>query len=59
LGYIESRREILASEGFDVDALVGGVIDAELARRTLQNFIRHAVLRRATDAPVSQRALVD
>lgn len=42
-GYIEARREILTSEGFPVSDLLGGVREAELARRTLTNFIRHVV----------------
>jgi GMP synthase (glutamine-hydrolysing) len=38
-GYVETRREILASEGFDVDAMLAAVGDGDPGRRTLQNFV--------------------
>jgi GMP synthase (glutamine-hydrolysing) len=47
LGYIEARREVLAAERFDVDALVASAAEADLARRTLHNFLRHVVPRPA------------
>lgn len=43
LGYIEARREVLASERFDVESLAAAVAEADLARRTLHNFVRHVV----------------
>lgn len=48
-GYVETRREILANEGFGVDAMLDGIEDTALASRTLANFVRHLVPRR--DAP--------
>jgi GMP synthase (glutamine-hydrolysing) len=44
-GYINARREILKSEGFDPDAMLAAVNDAELGRRTLLNFVRHIIPR--------------
>jgi len=41
--YIASRRDVLAGEGFDVDATLGGVTEAPLARSTLRNFVRHLI----------------
>ena len=38
--YIASRREVLASEGFDVDAMLAGVRDAPFAAALLRRFIR-------------------
>jgi GMP synthase (glutamine-hydrolysing) len=43
LGYIDARREVLAGEGFDVEALVASVIEADMCRRVLHNFVRHMV----------------
>lgn len=40
-GYIESRREILLSEGLDADALHASVTDAHPGAETLRNFVRH------------------
>lgn len=40
-GYIESRREILLSEGLDYEALHAGVSDAVTGAETLRNFVRH------------------
>ncbi len=42
-GYVETRREILASEGFDVEAMLGAIGDGDPGRRTLQNFVRQFV----------------
>lgn len=53
LGYIDARREILAGEGFDVEALAGAVIEGEVGRRTLHNFLRNVVRDRAV--PSSRR----
>ncbi|MFT3771707.1 MAG: glutamine amidotransferase [Minicystis sp.] len=39
-GYIDSRREILLSEGFDVDAMISRLGEGEPGRQTLRNFIR-------------------
>jgi GMP synthase (glutamine-hydrolysing) len=39
-GYVETRREILASEGFDVEAMLGAIGEGDPGRRTLQNFVR-------------------
>jgi GMP synthase (glutamine-hydrolysing) len=50
LGYLDARREVLAAERFDVEALAAAAADAALARRTLRNFLRHFVL--GADAPV-------
>jgi len=55
LGYIDARREILAGEGFDVEALAASVTEADFSRRTLHNFVRHFVRDRAHDAPPSSR----
>ncbi len=44
-GYIEHRWDILAAEGFAVDALHAAIEEAELGRRTLVNFIRHVLPR--------------
>jgi GMP synthase (glutamine-hydrolysing) len=44
-GYLEMRREILATEGLDADALLARVRDASLASRTLHNFVRHVAPR--------------
>ncbi|EYF05707.1 glutamine amidotransferase [Chondromyces apiculatus] len=49
LSYIRSRREILASEGFDVEALEGAVTTPEAGQRTLHNFLRHVVLGRSVE----------
>lgn len=38
-GYVETRREILASEGFDVDAMLASIDEGEPGRTTLQNFV--------------------
>ena len=38
--YVESRRAILVAEGFQVDAMLAAVREAEAGRRTLQNFVR-------------------
>jgi GMP synthase (glutamine-hydrolysing) len=38
-GYVETRREILASEGFDVEAMLAAIGDGDAGRRTLQNFV--------------------
>jgi GMP synthase (glutamine-hydrolysing) len=39
-GYVETRREILAGEGFDVEAMLGAIGEGDPGRRTLQNFVR-------------------
>ena len=39
-GYVETRREILAAEGFDVEAMLAAIGDGDPGRRTLQNFVR-------------------
>ena len=38
-GYVETRREILASEGFDVEAMLAAIGEGDPGRRTLQNFV--------------------
>jgi len=43
--YIAARREILATEGIDPDALAASVEEGEPGRRTLRNFIAHALRR--------------
>lgn len=43
--YLEARREIVAAEGFDVDALLAGVGEGEPGRRTLKNFVRRFLAR--------------
>lgn len=37
--YVEERREILAGEGFEVDALLGRVQDAEASAAVLARFV--------------------
>lgn len=44
-GYVETRRDILASEGFAVDAMLSAIEDTSLASRTLANFVRFVVPR--------------
>ncbi len=39
-GYVETRREILASEGFDIEAMLAAIGEGDPGRRTLQNFVR-------------------
>jgi GMP synthase (glutamine-hydrolysing) len=39
-GYVETRREVLAAEGFGVDAMLAGIHDVDAGRRTLKNFVR-------------------
>jgi GMP synthase (glutamine-hydrolysing) len=39
-GYIDTRREILAAEGFDVEAMLARIEEGDPGRRTLQNFVR-------------------
>ena len=39
-GYVDTRREILASEGFDVEAMLAAIEEGDPGRRTLQNFVR-------------------
>jgi GMP synthase (glutamine-hydrolysing) len=41
--YIDARRDILAEEGICADELSEQVQEAELAARTLRNFVRHIV----------------
>jgi GMP synthase (glutamine-hydrolysing) len=43
--YVEHRREILAGEGFEVEALHASINEAALGRRTMLNFIRHIMPR--------------
>ncbi|MFT3776356.1 MAG: glutamine amidotransferase [Minicystis sp.] len=43
-GYVETRREILASERFDVDAMLAQIQDAEMGREALRNFVRRFLL---------------
>jgi len=38
-GYLESRREVLAAEGFDVDGMIEGIREGEPGRRVLRNFV--------------------
>jgi GMP synthase (glutamine-hydrolysing) len=42
-GYVESRREILASEGFDVESVLTRIEEGEAGRQTLRNFVRHII----------------
>jgi GMP synthase (glutamine-hydrolysing) len=42
-GYIETRRAILADEGFDVASMLQEISDAAGGKETLRNFIRHAI----------------
>jgi GMP synthase (glutamine-hydrolysing) len=44
--YIESRREIIASEGLDVDALLGGVRESDVGRELFRRFVANAMERR-------------
>ncbi|MDI3289660.1 glutamine amidotransferase [Polyangium sp. 15x6] len=46
-GYIEHRWEILAGEGFAVETLHADIEEGEFGRRTLLNFIRYILPRRA------------
>jgi GMP synthase (glutamine-hydrolysing) len=39
-GYVETRREILESEGFDVEAMLASVGEGDPGRATLKNFVR-------------------
>jgi GMP synthase (glutamine-hydrolysing) len=39
-GYIHTRREILATEGFDVEEMLSRINDGEPGRQTLRNFVR-------------------
>jgi GMP synthase (glutamine-hydrolysing) len=41
--YIETRRAVLDGEGFEVDAMLAGIREADAARRTLVNFVRYLV----------------
>ncbi len=41
-GYIQARREVVAAEGFDVDAMLDDVAAAPVAREVLRRFVRHA-----------------
>ena len=41
--YIEARREILVAEGIDADELSAAVSDGEPGRRTIRNFLAHAI----------------
>jgi GMP synthase (glutamine-hydrolysing) len=38
--YVETRREILAAEGFRVEEMLGEIHEAEAGRETLRNFVR-------------------
>jgi GMP synthase (glutamine-hydrolysing) len=38
--YVETRREILAAEGFRVEEMMGEIREAEAGRETLRNFVR-------------------
>ncbi len=38
--YVETRREILASEGFHVDRMLAEIHDVDVGRVTLRNFVR-------------------
>lgn len=38
--YIEARRDVLTAEGFDVEAMIARVNDAEVGRDALRNFFR-------------------
>ncbi len=40
-GYIETRKEILTAEGFNVPAMLVEVGNGEAGRQTLRNFVRH------------------
>jgi GMP synthase (glutamine-hydrolysing) len=42
-GYIETRHEILRTEGFDVDAMLERLGEGEPGRQTLRNFVRRFV----------------
>lgn len=41
--YVETRREILETERFDVDAMLAEIDDAEAGREALRNFVRRFV----------------
>jgi GMP synthase (glutamine-hydrolysing) len=45
--YVDHRREILASEGFAVDALRASIEEGTLGRQTIKNFIRRIMPRAA------------
>jgi GMP synthase (glutamine-hydrolysing) len=38
-GYVETRREILESEGFDVEAMLAAIGEGDPGRQTLRNFV--------------------
>ncbi len=38
--YVETRREVLHAEGFQVDEMLAGIREVDAARRTLRNFVR-------------------
>jgi GMP synthase (glutamine-hydrolysing) len=42
-GYVEMRRESLASEGFDVEAMLAAIGEGDPGRQTLRNFVRQFV----------------
>ena len=44
-GYIEARRDVLAAEALDPEDLLVRVAEADAARETLRNFVRHVVPR--------------
>jgi GMP synthase (glutamine-hydrolysing) len=46
-GYVETRREVLKAERFDVERLLSGISEEVLGRRTLNNFVHHIVKRPA------------
>jgi GMP synthase (glutamine-hydrolysing) len=43
-GYLESRKPILQTEGFDVDKMLAEAVDTPSGPRILQNFVRAYVL---------------
>jgi GMP synthase (glutamine-hydrolysing) len=42
--YVETRRETLAAEGFDVGDMLARIEDADAGRQTLQSFVRRLVV---------------
>lgn len=43
-GYLEARRELLAAEGLDVDAMLGLAVDTPSGAQILQNFVKHFIM---------------
>jgi GMP synthase-like glutamine amidotransferase len=44
--YVESRREIIANEGLDVNALLDGIRETDAGRELFRRFVAYAKERR-------------